>query len=798
MRYPFHLLLIGSLCLPSIAWSQKAPDLGYVFPPAVNAGATTSVQLGGYDYTPDVIVHIHNPLIQLSDQGPPGPFLIPKPPYWFGTKSRSSALPIPREIPITFTLPESIQPGWTHWQVSNANGSSQTAVLLVTDDDEILEKRYRDQPQVLDSLPLAVSGRLARIAEIDRYQFSSPHNGPITLQLMARQLGANFNGVLQVHDSDGNLLADVADTMGLDTQLTFYGKAHRSYQVSLHDVDFRGHPSYVYRLIFTDGPRILTTLPAYGQQGKTQRVQFIGYGLKSGRSRLETLERNITFPNTQDTPFFNYQLKTEFGIAPTIAIPLSLHPELTEETIRSSSSTVLSPPLAITGLLESASQSESYWWSSATGQTWHLSALSHAIGTRLDLAISIHDADGKLVAENDDLPGTPDAGVEFTAPRKGRYECRIRDNSGHAGEATAIYRFSLKLQAAEFTMDVPQQVHIPVNGKGALLVKVNKKGGFKQDIRLSVEGLPPGITIAESPVIKAEKNELNIPLLASSETEILSTWIQIHGTALVDQNPPLGIATAPLSGNLCQKDPNRSRTSRILLTTTLDPPFTVELIDRNRQRAVHRGTTYPAPFIVKRDKGFHGEVFLQMSAVQSRHRQGIHGPIVSVPPDTEHVFYPCFLPEWLETDRTTRMSVLGVGKVRGPDGKLHYITKEANARVTMILEGALLKITHLAEELTISGGESFDVPLEISRSSKLSAPIRIQLIVPEELTGLIQCAPLVIPVEQSAAVLHIQTADSPRVKGQWKLKVHATAQRDNQWPVLSETEVPVVFRVPVL
>ena len=172
MRYPFHLLLIGSLWLPSIAWRQNDPGLGDVFPPAVNAGATTSVRLGGYDYTPDVIVHIPNPLIQLSAQGPPGPFLIPKPPYWFGTKSRSAALPIPREIPITFTLPESIQPGWTHWQVSNANGSSQTAVLLVTDDNEILEKRYRDQPQDLESLPLAISGRLARIAEIARYQFN--------------------------------------------------------------------------------------------------------------------------------------------------------------------------------------------------------------------------------------------------------------------------------------------------------------------------------------------------------------------------------------------------------------------------------------------------------------------------------------------------------------------------------------------------------------------------------------------------------------------------------------------------
>src|SRR5450631_1536187 len=81
------------------AHAQKAPEAGYIFPAGGKAGTTVDVQLGGYDWTPDVQVFMHDKRVQLVPGGLPGPILIPPPPYWFGAKGRLSALPLPREVP---------------------------------------------------------------------------------------------------------------------------------------------------------------------------------------------------------------------------------------------------------------------------------------------------------------------------------------------------------------------------------------------------------------------------------------------------------------------------------------------------------------------------------------------------------------------------------------------------------------------------------------------------------------------------------------------------------------------------
>ena len=104
------------------ASAQKAPELGYVFPPAIRAGTATDVRLGGYDLTPDMQFFVHDDRITLEVLGPLGEFIIPKPPYWFGEKGRSSAFPIPREISARIVVPSDCAPGLVRWQVANANG----------------------------------------------------------------------------------------------------------------------------------------------------------------------------------------------------------------------------------------------------------------------------------------------------------------------------------------------------------------------------------------------------------------------------------------------------------------------------------------------------------------------------------------------------------------------------------------------------------------------------------------------------------------------------------------------------
>src|ERR1700733_15254725 len=74
----FTELLTVTPCLHA----QKVPEAGYIFPPGGKAGSTVEVQIGGYDWTPDMDFFVHDKRIQLIPAGPPGPILIPGPPYW--------------------------------------------------------------------------------------------------------------------------------------------------------------------------------------------------------------------------------------------------------------------------------------------------------------------------------------------------------------------------------------------------------------------------------------------------------------------------------------------------------------------------------------------------------------------------------------------------------------------------------------------------------------------------------------------------------------------------------------------
>ena len=810
-------IVVLTICSSSV-FGQKAPELGYVFPPSIRAGETTAVQLGGYDFTPDMQFFVHDPRVSLKVLGPPGRFLIPKPPYWFGPRGRDAASPIAREVPARIAVPTGLPQGLVRWQVANANGSSQTGVFYVSDGVEVLEKRDRDKPQLLNTLPIAVNGRLSRIAEVDRYRFTAKKDGPVTVELFARRLGANFHGLLEVRDDSGRKLADVADTEGLDAAVTLATKAGRSYTVRLHDVDFRGNPANVYRLAFVPGPRVVTTIPAAGRRGETREVEFVGFGVATGQAKLESVKRKITFPAGANRRSFRYALKTDFGTAPAIEIPLSDIAEVTADAMKTRTTdgganttgggvkaqrgpvaprakAFASLPAAATARM-SSDGSATYVFAAKKGEVWRIDCQSRAIGTRLDVAVTILDAKGKQRATNDDLKGNSDAGLNFKVPADGNYVCRVTDMSGRSGRLDAVYRLSITKPLPSFELTAPQRINVPLTGKATLTIKANRTGGFRGEIAVTLAGLPPDMTVPGDLKIPAGKSSLKVPITRTKNAASHAALIRVTGRATVDGKTVERQVTATAAGNLCPRDLQANTTSAVLLVTTIKPPFSLELVDKNRQRAVHRGTTYRAEFVIKRDKTFTGDVLLQMAAKQGRRRQGIDAPIVTAGPKVDRILFPCFMPEWLETDRTTRMVVLGVAKVRDPKGRIRYLTKPANARITMILEGALLKVAHRAKELTVHTGEAFSVPIVVSRSGKLKLPVNVEFVVPEPLAKLVTCKPVTVQADRSEAVLKVQTRAGVPLSGRWKFAIRATAKEAGQWPVVSLTDVNIQFESP--
>jgi hypothetical protein len=794
-RLPGFLFSLGFqlAAISSTALAQKAPEAGYVFPPGGQAGTTVDVRLGGCDWTPDVQFLVHEPGVVLQTIDTPGDVLMPEPPYWFGIKSMVNDPPLPREVSARLTLPVDVPAGPIHWRVANANGGSNTGVFMVGQGDELIEDEQRVAPQELSRLPVTVSGRLGRIEEVDRYRFQAPRDGVVTCELMARRLGSDFHGVLEIRDGTNRILSEVVDTQGVDPVLTFAARAGAWYTVDVRDFDFRGYRSYVYRLTVTAGPRILAALPAAGHRGTTVPVEFIGIGVASGCNKLERVTRKIAFSADPARTAMAYRLETPHGIAPAFALFLSDLPEFVDASDGNQPIPKLTGPGGVTALMDRRAGKKQYTIQCKKDEFWAFSAEARRIGSPLDLTLTLFGPDGKEIAQNDDAAGTTDPTVEFKAAADGLYRIEVADVSSRESTEVAAFRLVADRRAADFSLRAVPEVNVPVGGKKAFAVNLTRLGDFKEAVKLTVRGLPSGVTARENPTIPATATgPMMISLEAAKDAPAAAALVEIIGTAIIGDRTVAHTALAPAAGNLAPRCPAETLVSRILVASTLKPPFKVTPVEADGGRRVHRGATYPAELIVERFAGFRGEIVLDMAATQSRHRQGIRGPVLTVPNYMARIAYPVVVPEWLETTRTSRLALVAMARIPDGRGTLRYVLSPMTGQITMAIEGALLKLSHTAEDLAVLPGQTLVVPLKIARASRLDQPVRVEFLVPEPLRDLLRAESLVVPRNQEAVDWTLKTSDSPRLAGRRTLTVRASTTAGGL-PVISETVLDVEF-----
>ncbi len=770
----------------------KAPEPGYVYPPGGRAGSTVDVQLGGFDWTPDLQFFVLDPRVKLDITGELGPILIPPPPYWFGAKSFLTPLPLPREQAARLTLPRDMPPGPVRWVVAGASGAcSKAGLFWVGTDPEVVEAPASKAIQKLPALPVTVNGRLSRIEEVDHYHLTVDKDGPVTCEVFARRLGVNMNTALTVRDLRGEVVANAMDTDGNDLSLTFWATAGSEYTVSIHDFDYRGDRSFVYRLALTPGPRVVATLPAAGKRGETREIEFVGLGLVSGKPKLESVSRKITFPTDPKQDALAYRLETPWGTAPVFDIPLSNHPE----TLAPPNDVLtLTLPTSVTGVFDRTTTEARFRCEGKKGDAWHLAVEARRFGSPLDLSLVALGPDGKQLAQNDDLPGTTDAGLTFTLPADGTFTLVVSDLAGKVGTRAAVYRLTAEKAARDFTLSTVARVNVMVGTTADLLVKANRRGGFKEPIALTVSGLPEGVSVPANLVIPADKTELKIPLTAAVKAPALATLATITGTAGTGADALSCVVSAPLPASFAARHPDEERTTSILVATTLAPRLKLVAVEADGGRKVHRGSTHPAEVVLERFNDFRGEVSLQMSSAQSYQRQGITGPDMIVPADADRAFYPCFMPEWLETSRTSRMELIGVVKVPDSKGKVRYLVTRMSGRITMSIEGSMLKVDASTREAIIRPRESIVVPVKVLRSAKLAVPVRLELHLPEELAGVLNAEAVTVASDQSSAAFRITCVKDTTLGEEHTITIRGTALQDGRYAVVSEASVSLEFQ----
>ena len=762
-----------------------APSVGYVYPPVLPVGVVTEVHLGGYDFTPDVELHSLHRCVTIEKLAPPGEFLVPEPPYWFGAKSRTKAFPIPREVPARINVTKEMSPGIARWQVANAGGASGCAAFLVEAGNVVVEKRRRNEPQTLQSLPVTIAARLSRIAEVDDYNFTASRDGPVTVELIARRIGSNFNGVIEVRESGKVRLADVVDTEGRDCELTFAVEATKTYSVRVFDVDFRGNQAFVYALRLTSGPRVLLTRPASGHRGQSRDVMFIGYGLDSGTAQLEQVTRTVDFPDDHQ-PTFSYSLESPAG---TTSVELGLDDV---DEIVEPEHTEFSGPCAVNGTLDSVGDEDRYTFEMTKGDVWCLSVEARVLGSPLDPILRVLAPDGSELAKNDDAGGSVDCEVEVTAAVDGPHTIVIGNLSEDVGTLLSIYRLVVKPALPDFSLSIPQRVSFEAGGTASVAVQLSRSGGFDEEVVLEAMGLPAGVTAPAKLRIPADKNELKFELTTAKDCATTSTYLRMVGVGTIGSDSVTRVAMAGAEGNLCPRDPAKQRVPSMLLTRTMKAPLSISWVGRETQHQRPRGSTFPAELEINRQEGYDGEIWLMMRSEQSRHRQGIRGPIMKVPAGAQRVIYPVFLPEWLETDRTSRMVIAAMAKVVDAQRKDRYVMAPSG-RLCMILEGSLMKVDGGDAEIEARPGDSFEVAVDILRRPKFTENVTLEITAADDVDDLFKTAPVVVSMGETRATIRVATTADPRLYPEQELRIRATALQEGKWLAVSETAVTVVF-----
>ena len=758
------------VAVSQVSHAQLAPSVAYMFPSGGQAGSTVEVTLGGYDWTQDVETFARDSRIRLEVTGKPGPVIVPEPPYWFGKKARRSPFLLPRETPAKLSLPSDLEPGIYRWQVASANGVSKSGKFVVSGGREVVEIRDRREPQELESLPVTVSGQILKIQEVDRYRFKSPISGLITLTSVATAIDSPLSAAVEVRDESGRMVADGADTAGRDLSVSFAAESGREYVVSVYDVDFRGNRAFVYRLSVETALRAITTVPAAIKRGATQDVRLVGMGVATGAAKLETVSHKITASASGSVQ------TGEFAAAngQTVSFRLPITDET--ETVESAQpGATLAIPAAVTGVLSERSAIDSFKLTGTKGDVWSIELQAAAIGSPLDVSLAVINAEGKELKRIDDVPGAIDARLDYTVPADGTYELQVSDTSGNSGALDAVYRLVVRQPQPGFTLTAPELLAVPIGGTGQLAIKALRTRGFTGAIEIQLEGLPPGVTFPENPVIPEKKNDLRLVLTAAADAGTIAGMISVTGKAMVEET-------------LVKHQPEST-----LLAVTMKPPFTIDAEGKNDVTKWPRGTTFPGPVLITREESFNGEIVLEMSSRQGRHRQGIRGPELTVPPGVDRILYPVFLPEWLETTRTSRMVVNGVTKIKDPKGRERYLSNRLVTRIGFLPTGAMLKVSTPLQELEVPSGLAFDFPVEVSRARELEGPVKLELVLDDELQGRLTVDPVTIDNDDATEVaLRIEPAEGVVLPSEVELMVRATGSRHGH-PVVSETRLLVVF-----
>ena len=340
----------------------------------------------------------------------------------------------------------------------------------------------------------------------DYYVVTLKKGQRLSVEVEAMRLGrVFFDAYVAILDPKKFELASCDDTPLLrnDAFASVIAPEDGDYRILVHEAAYEGNDTCQYRLHIGSFPRPTAVFPTGGKPGETIEFTFIGD--PSG-----PIKQSITLPPAPNAlfPVFPQQDGISAPSPHWITVsPLEAIREISSNDSLKTATPAPPLPFAVHGVLEGETKADWFKFTAKKDQNLVLRVLARSHRSPLDSILTIHQADGKQIAYNDDQ-GSPDSIISWTCPGDGDYFIKIRDQLGRTGP-DFTYRIEVTEKSPSLAANLPTIERVttqkwktfPVarGNRYAAIVNIAREN-IACDAVFEAASLPAGLTMRCPPI----------------------------------------------------------------------------------------------------------------------------------------------------------------------------------------------------------------------------------------------------------------------------------------------------------
>ncbi len=566
------------LALAVASSAAAAPTINSISLRGLQTGATTTIAIDGADLMPD-------PRLVLPVRM---------------EKQSVHAGATPQHAEIEVSLPADATPGIYNLRLANGAGISNPVLVGV---DSLLQLPVAPQ---ISSLPAAISGTIGG-AQIVQTSFDLKKGEQIAVEVEARRLGGGLDPVIHLLDPRKLPVAwaEAMTALGGDARLAYTAPADGQYTVQLHDSVYQGASPGHFRLKIGAWHYADVAFPPAIRRGAKQSLEFASTNLPAGA------KSELAMPaDGDDQPAPLPPGVRAAGFRPRVIA--SDDEQVIKSPPADGSPQQVTAPVGISGRLDKPHVEDRYRVTVAPGMKLRIEVTASRIGSPLDGVLFVRDEKGNQLAMSDDQPNTVDPGLDFTVPGGATaIVLGLKDVAGRGG-ADFVYHIAVaRVDRPDFSLSLANERHlIPAGGNGLLRVTANRRG-YSGPIKLSFNGLPPGVhPLADE--IASGSNLALIPLAAESGAPQQAV-ISVTGRGQDGDRPLVRTAETPAVGEMARMPWLRAE---VAVATLASPGFGVAWGAPSAEPTLKTGGKSEFPVKLSRGAAATGSVRLSLITTQ--------------------------------------------------------------------------------------------------------------------------------------------------------------------------------------